>query len=71
MLLDIVQAMSTVKSRFTDTRLLRTPHYDEQFALSLGKESPYIVSNQPTVSAGNFCAPLIGRINRRLTVYIN
>ena len=34
MLLDMVQAMSTVKSR-----LLRTPHYYGQFALSLGKES--------------------------------
>ena len=39
MLLDMVQAMSTVKSRFTDTRLLRTPHYCGQFALSPGKES--------------------------------
>ena len=27
-----------------DTRLIRTPHYYEQFALSLGKESPYIFS---------------------------
>ena len=32
----------TVKLRFTDTRLIRTPHYYRQFALSLGKESPYI-----------------------------
>ena len=34
----------TVKPCFTDTRLLRTPHYDGQFALSLGKESRYIFS---------------------------
>ena len=33
-----------VKPRFTDTRLIRTPHYYGQFALSLGKESPYIFS---------------------------
>ena len=32
----------TDKPRFTDTRLIRTPHYYGQFALSLGKESPYI-----------------------------
>ena len=34
----------TVKSRFTDTHFVRTPHYYRQFALSLGKESPYVVS---------------------------
>ena len=33
-----------VKPRFTDTHLIRTPHYYGQFALSLGKESPYIFS---------------------------
>ena len=33
--------MSTIKPRFTDTRLIRTPHYDGQFDLYLGKESPY------------------------------
>ena len=27
----------TVETRFTDTRLIRTPHYYGQFALSLGK----------------------------------
>ena len=27
-----------------DTRLIRTPYYYRQFALSLGKESPYIFS---------------------------
>ena len=32
----------TVKLRFTDTRLIRTPNYYRQFALSLGKESSYI-----------------------------
>ena len=26
-----------------DTRLIRTPHYYRQFAVSLGKESPYIL----------------------------
>ena len=32
----------TVKPRFTDIRLIRTLHCYGQFALSLGKESPYI-----------------------------
>ena len=31
-------------TRFTDTRLIRKPHYYGQFALSLGKESPYFFS---------------------------
>ena len=30
--------------RFMDTLLIWTPHYYGQFALSLGKESPYIFS---------------------------
>ena len=44
----MVQAISTVKPR-----LIRTPHYYGQFALSLGKEIPYIVSkfNPPLVPA--------------------
>ena len=37
-------ARSTVKARFTDTRLTRIHHYYGQFALSLGKESPCIFS---------------------------
>ena len=31
-------------SRCTETHLIRTPHYYGQFALSLGKEIPYIFS---------------------------
>ena len=35
----------TVKTRFTpDTCLIQTPHFYGQFALSLGKQSPYIFS---------------------------
>ena len=34
----------TVTPRSMDTRIIRTPHYYGQFALSLGKESPYIFS---------------------------
>ena len=34
----------TVKSPFTDTRLIQTPHYYGKFVLSQGKESPYIFS---------------------------
>ena len=49
----MVQAMSTVIPRFTDTRLIRTPRYYGQFALSLGKERAYIVFklNPPLVWA--------------------
>ena len=36
----------TVKSHFTDTHVIQTPHYYSQFALSLGKESPYIFSKK-------------------------
>ena len=36
--------LGTVKPRFTDTCLIRTPHYYGQFAFSLGTESPYIFS---------------------------
>ena len=36
--------LSTVKPRFTDTHIIRTLQNYRQFSLSLGKESPYIVS---------------------------
>ena len=53
----------TVKPRFTDTRLIRTSHYCGQFALSLGKESPYIftIKFQPTLiyNTDTFYAPLV------------
>ena len=35
---------ATFKPRFTDTPLIQTSHYYGQFALSLGKENPYIFS---------------------------
>ena len=35
---------NTVKTSFTDTRLIKTPHYYGLFALFLGKENPYIFS---------------------------
>ena len=38
--------MRTVTPHLTDTHLIWTPHYYGQFALSLGKESPYIFSNK-------------------------
>ena len=49
----MVQAMSTVKSLFTDNRLLRTPHYYGQFALSQGERKLYTLSliNPPLVPA--------------------
>ena len=42
--LSVKIANCTVKLRFMDMRLTRTPHYYGQFALPLGKESPYIFS---------------------------
>ena len=36
--------MRTVTPHLRDTHLIRTPHYYGQFALSVGKESPYIFS---------------------------
>ena len=36
--------VGNVKPCFVDTRLICTPHYYSQFALSLGKETPYIFS---------------------------
>ena len=39
-----VAVYGTVKPRSMDTCIIRTPHYCAQFALSLGKESPYIFS---------------------------
>ena len=45
---------NTVKLRFTDTRLIRTPHYYGQFPLSLGWESPYIFSKFSPVNTETF-----------------
>ena len=42
--LSVKIANCTVKLRFMDMRFVRTPHYYGQFALPLGKESPYIFS---------------------------
>ena len=39
--LQLSRINGTVKPDFTDNRLIRTPHYYGQFALSLGKEIPY------------------------------
>ena len=42
---------NTVKTRFTDTRVIRTPHYYRQLTLFLGKENPYIFSKfNPLIS---------------------
>ena len=41
-----------------DTRLIRTPHYYKQFALSLGKESPYIFQ---LIQPAHMDTPLIGK----------
>ena len=41
----------------TDTRFIRTPHYYGQFALSLGKERPYIFSKFKTLNTDTFHGP--------------
>ena len=63
---------NTVEPRFTDTRLIRTPHHYGQVALFLGKENPYNSSqfnqlNTHTQSIRNaFYSPL--GVRRGLTV---
>ena len=55
---------STVKPRSTDTRLIRKPHYHGQFAMSLGKESPYIFSLFDSLNTVTFYVPLSVRNNQ-------
>ena len=57
------QKCRTVKPRFTDTRFIQTHHYYGQFAVSLGKESPYIFSKFNPVNTDTFNVPLSVRIN--------
>ena len=47
---------NSVEPRFTDTHLIRTPHYYGHFSLSLGKESLYIFSkfNPLNTDTGQF-----------------
>ena len=53
---------NTVKNRFTDTRLIRTPYYHGQFPLSLGKESPCVFSTFNPLNTETFCGPLSVRM---------
>jgi len=48
----------TVTPHFTDTYLIQTPHYYGQFALSLGKESPYIFFRFDLLNMDTFYGPL-------------
>ena len=51
--------INTVKPRLTDTRLIRTPHYYGQFALSLGKEMPYILQKfEPLITDTSLIRPM-------------
>ena len=50
----------TVKPRFMDTHLLRTPHYDGQFGLSQRKERPCIFFKFNPI---NTDTPLIQRLS--------
>ena len=52
-----------VKPRCTYHRLTQTPYYYGQFALSLGKESPFIFSEFNPLNTDTFCDPLSVRIN--------
>ena len=51
----------SVKPPFKGTHSIRTPHYHGQFALSLGKQSPYIFSKFNLL---NMDTPLIQTLNR-------
>ena len=42
-----------------DTLLIPTPHYHEQFALSLGKESPFIFSRFNLLKMDTFYGSLV------------
>ena len=54
----------TVKPRFKDTRLIRTPQYHGQFALSLGNESTNIFSKYNSPNTDTLSDPLRVRTNR-------
>ena len=47
-----------------DTSLVQTPHYYTQFALSLGKENPHIISKFNPLNMDTFYGPLSVHINR-------
>ena len=53
-----------VKPRFMETCLIWTPHYYGQFALSLGKESPYIFAKFNPLITDAFYGPLGVLFNR-------
>ena len=50
---------STVEPPLMDTRLMRTPHYYRQFALSLGKALPYIFSKFNPLNTDTFYGPSV------------
>ena len=55
---------NTVKTGFTDTRLIRTrPHHYGQFPLSLRYESPYIISKFNPLNTETFYGPFNVCIN--------
>ena len=45
-------SLGAVQPRLTDTRLIRTLHYYEQFALYLGKEEPLLFSKLNPINKG-------------------
>ena len=61
----------SVKPCFTDTRLIRTPRYYGQFALSLGKESPYIFSQFNPLNTDTWYGLLSVRINGVWLYWLN
>ena len=63
-----LQNWNTVKARFTDTRLIRTPHYYEQFALSPRKESLHIFSKFNPLTASSTDTSLIQTLSMASSV---
>ena len=75
------QSGYTVEPNFTNPRLIQTPHYYGQFALSLGNKSPYIFSKFNPLNTGTPLkhrvfvrprtpGPLLGYFNSRLSYFI-
>ena len=55
---------STVKPRFTDTRLIQTHHYYGQFVLSLGKKAPTFSLNSTRLTRTLSMSPSVSVLTR-------
>ena len=59
----ILEVQSNAETLLLDTRLILTPHYFGQFALSLGKKPPYSFSKFNPLNTDTFHGPLSVCIN--------